>query len=250
MKNELIIYTPIKQLPGFEADFNIELENIFTKIKIEKGLLYKGTLTSIQNQIKDHTFYDDKRNVFYFRIQGVHKILRTKDGISRIWIYQGIENIISESNPITIMDNEYISFYDLLRLFEFKRLHTKGKTRLYVLYAKTLIEALNDLTYVENLRLCLEDTSKLKAKKIKEENITSCQFSGKVFTTPKEVEFAHINSKAAYPFLALELNNGVIILKEIHKEITKLNLNTIDELYNFCKKNNYNTDWIYNACTP
>jgi len=63
------------------------------------------------------------------------------------------------------------------------------------------------------------------------------------FAKDSDVKFAHIESVVVNPFKALDLDNGVIILKNIHANLTRLNIHTFEQLYLFCKENHYSTDW-------
>lgn len=74
-------------------------------------------------------------------------------------------------------------------------------------------------------------------------NIKYCEFTGKKFNSRSEVEFAHIHSVITNPELAIDINNGVIILKEIHKDMTKKQLHTYNKMYKYCETNGYSLAW-------
>jgi hypothetical protein len=83
----------------------------------------------------------------------------------------------------------------------------------------------------------------LKADRIATFGITHCEFSGTPFNSLSEVEFAHIESVVTAPFRALDITNGVIILKAIHRELTSQGIHDSAEMFKFCRTNNYRTDW-------
>ena len=96
-----------------------------------------------------------------------------------------------------------------------------------------------------NTRICRNGIQRpyLKKARIEKFNIKKCEFTGKIFENDSSVEFAHIESVVTNPFKALDLDNGVIILKEIHKNITKSNIHSFNELYRFCLENDYALEW-------
>ncbi|MEZ8619154.1 hypothetical protein AB6D33_25245 [Vibrio splendidus] len=72
---------------------------------------------------------------------------------------------------------------------------------------------------------------------------TYCEFTGTYFSDSSDVEFAHIDSVATAPLRANDIHNGVIILKEIHTELTKRFIHDFEGMYDFCKDMGYYTDW-------
>ncbi len=83
-------------------------------------------------------------------------------------------------------------------------------------------------------------------RKIKQEKITQCQFTGIPFSKTEEVEFAHIDAVAYKPAQATNLGNGVIISKDIHKNLTENNIYTFEAMYLYCQKHGYALEWADN----
>lgn len=73
--------------------------------------------------------------------------------------------------------------------------------------------------------------------------LISTRISMKSGITKEYLSIAFNLSVVTNPFKALDLNNGVIILKSIHANLTRQNIHTFEQLYRFCKDNHYSLDW-------
>lgn len=133
-------------------------------------------------------------------------------------------------------------------LIEARMNFSRGRTKEYLQVAKSAYEKIINLPEVRDLKdVFLGDVDNnrplLKIQRISELNITACEFSGNAFTNKNDVEFSHIESVITNPPLALDINNGVIILKTIHHEITRKKIHGFSAIYKFCKENNFSTKW-------
>ncbi|HAT8521893.1 TPA: hypothetical protein I7190_27205 [Vibrio vulnificus] len=188
----------------------------------------------------------------YIKIGGLSSILRTgNSGAERPLIYQGIPGVLGAAEIVEIDGVEHISGPSLRALIDTRIAFTTGRTRQYLSIAMSSYERIINLAEVRNLKeLFLDDIQNkrplLKTQRIAEFNISCCEFTGQQFLNNQSVEFAHIQSVALNPMLALDINNGVIILKEIHRELTRLGIHDFVGMYQFCQNNGYSTTWSDN----
>ncbi|GBC62612.1 hypothetical protein DENIS_3584 [Desulfonema ishimotonii] len=210
--------------------------------------LNQGHMTGIVNAF----FVNTKicvNGVPYIKISGLSNILRTgNSGAERPLIYQGMPGILSPSEIIEINGKEHISGPTLRAIIDARIAFAGGRTKLYLQVAMQAYERIINLSQVRDLKeVFLDDIRNnrplLKSQRIAEYNITQCEFSGATFTGKSEVEFAHIESVVTQPMRALDINNGVIILKNIHRELTNQGIHDFGGMYNFCKNNGYSTRW-------
>ena len=228
----------------------INKQEIYAFIHLADEALSKGAITGIINAFFNNIIITSN-GIPYIRINGLANLLRTgNSGLHRSLVYQGINGIISASEVIDINGDEYISGYELIKLIEY-RINTVGnkKTELYLEFIRELYKRLLDLKEVRKAKELLfneirEKRPLLKKARIEKYHITHCELTGDRFYNLNEVEFSHIESVALNPFKALDINNGLIILKEVHREITSRSINDANGLYNFCIEKSYNTDWI------
>lgn len=210
--------------------------------------LDQGHVTSIVNSF----FVNTKvcvNGVPYIKISGLSSILRTgNSGAERPLIYQGMAGILAPAEIIEIDGEEHISGPSLRAVLDARIAFTDGRTKQYLRVSMQAYEKIIALSQVNDLKeLFLDDIRNnrplLKSQRIAEYNITQCEFSGKIFNDFTDVEFAHIESVVTQPLLALDINNGVIILKSIHRELTNQGIHGYEGMYNFCIQNNYSTNW-------
>lgn len=215
---------------------------------IATDILNKGHITAIVNSF----FVNTKicvNGIPYIKISGLSTILRTgNSGAERPLIYQGMPNIISPAEIIEIEGEEHISGPTLRAFIDARIAFSNGRTKQYLNVAMQAYERIINLAEVRDLKdIFLEDIRNnrplLKNQRIAEYDIAQCEFSGHYFANKSEVEFAHIESVVTQPFNALNIDNGVIILCSIHRELTKQGIHNFEGMYNFCVQNNYFTNW-------
>jgi len=238
----------------FPAVIYYPLQDISTKNELEiistlaKDSLDKGHIASIIN-----AFYINTRicrnGIPYIRAKGLASILRTgNSGAERPLIYQGIPGVLAPSAIIEIDGEDYISGPSLLALISTRISMKSGITKEYLSIAFNLYNRIINLSTVRDMKdvfISEIDNNRpyLKKERIEKFGINSCEFTGKIFNSYNDVEFAHIESVVTNPFKALDINNGVIILKAIHTNLTRQNIHTFEQLYHFCKDNRYSLDW-------
>ncbi|APC38899.1 hypothetical protein [Clostridium estertheticum] len=211
-------------------------------------LLSSNHLKIIENAFIKNTRVGSN-GLIYLRIKGIANILRTgSSGAERYFVYQGVDGVIAPAEIISIDGEEYISGPTLMALLDYRISSSRGKKKMYLKYSKDIYEYIRELNDVINIREInidsIENNRKyLKEKRIKEYNISYCEFSDIKFYRKSEVEFAHIESVITSPHLAQDIDNGVIILKHIHAELTRRQIHDYRGMFEFCIENGYSTYW-------
>lgn len=213
--------------------------------KTEK-LLAQRSLSSIINAFFKSTVVA-QNGMLYFRIRDLAQILRTgASGAERVLIYQGVSGVYSPAEIINIDGCECISGSTLCGILDYRINSSLGKHRQYLKFSndvyKYLVSKCNELREMYYLEI-EQSRNKLKKERINRYNITRCEFTGKKFNRLSEVEFAHIEGVVVCPDRALSINNGVIILKEIHAELTRMQALTFREMYEYCQEMGYSLEW-------
>lgn len=219
-----------------------ELDYVCSKIY---DLLSKNHLQIIKNAFLNNTKIASN-GLVYLKIKGLAQILRT--GASNYFVYQGVDGIISPAEVISIDGEEYISGSTLAGLLDYRISTTLGRTKTYLKFSRQIYQMIGELDSINTVRtIYLHDIEKnrkeLKKARIKKYNIVACEFSRNKFDNNSDVEFAHIRSVITNPHLASDVDNGVIILKHIHAELTSLNIHDYEGMYNYCVRKGYSTDW-------
>ncbi|OSA95248.1 UNVERIFIED_ORG: hypothetical protein B2H93_06045 [Clostridium botulinum] len=241
MSNQL----SIRYYSIFDLSQKDELDYVCDKVY---ELLSSNHLKTIENAFIKNTRVGSN-GIIYLRIKGLANILRTgASGAERYFVYQGIDGVIAPAEIISIDGEEYISGPALMALLDYRISSSIGKRKMYLKYSKDIYEYIRELNDVINMREIyvenIENSRKtLKDKRIEKYNIFCCEFSGIKFTNTSEVEFAHIESVVTSPHLANNIDNGVIILSEIHAELTRGKIHNYKGMFDFCVENSYRTDW-------
>ena len=235
-----VIYHPLNQLTQ-QQEIGLVLNATFQALS-------SGHISSIVNAF----FVNTKicvNGIPYIKVSGLSTILRTgNSGAERPLIYQGVPGLISAAEIIEIDGVEHISGPTLRGLIDVRLAQTTGRTKQYLNAAMQSYERIINLSQVRDLKeLFLDDIRNnrplLKTQRIEEFNISSCEFTGTPINDRRGVEFAHIESVVTNPLLALDIRNGVIILKSIHQELTRLGIHGFEGMYNYCQHNGYSTAW-------
>lgn len=241
MTNEL----SIRYYPVYALSEKKELDYVCDKIY---ELLSNNHLKTIENAFMKNTRVGSN-GLIYLKIRGLSSILRTgASGAERYFVYQGVDGVIAPAEIISIDGEEYISGPALTALLDFRISSSMGKKKMYLKYSRDIYEYIRELNDVISIReIYIEDIENsrkyLKYDRIKKYNISCCEFSGIKFEKKSEVEFAHIESVVTSPHLAQNIDNGLIILKQIHAELTRRQIHDYKGMFNFCIENGYSTDW-------
>ena len=213
--------------------------------------LDKGTLTSIRNAFLDSIITSNAGELF-INIDKINILLRTgNSGGELSMIRNGYGRLVSPTRSHTINGTKSISGFDFKALIE-ARMHISSsrnqRQNLYLRYVHQLVEY---LIYHPTLRdyhnLYADEVERyrprLKQQRIQLYRITHCEFTGKYISNNVDVEFAHIDSVVTTPHKAINVDNGVIILKSIHSDMTRRHIHTFEDMLDYCIDNNYNTLW-------
>jgi hypothetical protein len=226
----------------------IQKDELKAALGVTTQELSRGHITAIVNAFFKNTQISTA-GIPYIMVKGIAPILRTTNsGAERSLIYRGINGLAAASEVIEINGSDYISGPSLAMLLQARILLSDTRTRLYLDIAMELYDKIVRHRGVRDMRdLYLSNIENkrpfLKMERISRFGITKCEFSGVAFTSVDKVEFAHIESVVTAPFRALDVTNGVIILKTIHTEMTNQRIHDYEEMYSFCQKNNYSTEW-------
>jgi hypothetical protein len=233
------------------------LDELIKKAELETALtivqqqLHKGHITSILNAFLFNTKICIN-GIPYIKVTGLANILRTgTSGAERPLVYQGIERVISSAELIEIEGHEYISGPSLIGLINARTHFVAATTKQYLEVATQTYYKIINLSQIRDLKEIFLDEIRnnrpyLKRERIEVFSITQCEFTGQYFNHRNEVEFAHIESVSTNPFKALDITNGVIILKHIHEDLTKRKIHNFDEMYNYCLEKKYSRIWADN----
>jgi hypothetical protein len=226
----------------------MEIDKLSNMVDSIFSVLDKKNIAQIINAFYFTSLVTEEGKI-YVQIKNISKILRTGNSkAERPLIYRGKKDFLSPAQIITYEGHEYISGPSLAALLDYRISTSKGKTKVYLKLSKNIFNNLNDCTSVNDLREMFlhnveENRKNLKKERIKLKGITKCELSGREFDSENDVEFSHIDSVAVAPEKALNVENGLIVLKTIHKDITKNGINDFKELYVYCINNDYSTDW-------
>lgn len=242
----------MKNLPSTQVyslnDVGIELRNTLINLSdIVINQLTQRHVKAIINAFNNGVKVNNN-GAIYIAISYLHTLLRTEPGAAnRMW-QDGISSYVSGADSHNINNELYISGPDFIGLVDARIQLSYGKTKLYLQYIQAAYYSLTSHQSINDIRTAYAHSietmrSKLKKERIKEFCIRHCEFSGKEFFDDRQVEFAHIASVSTSPDTALDINNGVIILKEYHRELTRRHIHDRQGMYNYCEENNFSIEW-------
>lgn len=202
----------------------------------------KRTCSRVKNAWINFTHIDNE-GVIWVDTQRMADILRTTAAKARYIIGNLREEDIKKYGQ-----KVFIRGYRLNGLLdEHIQKEKLGKRKDYLLYSECIYKRIRDCQAVEILRIkyidnIAEERKKLKKLRIKKYSIKVDELTGMKLKN-KTAEFSHIRSASLFKFLALEIENGLIVNKETHSIITVEGICDESELLELCKKRSWNTDW-------
>ncbi|MBB1202658.1 hypothetical protein EGM70_20470 [Enterobacteriaceae bacterium 89] len=209
--------------------------------------LYARTLNGIITALKAGIIINSNGALF-INISYLHTLLRTNPGAANTIWQDGIPGYVSGVDSRNIQGDLYITGSDFIGLLDARLQTAIGQSKIYLQFIQAAYSTISTHPQISDVRTAFIKTidrmrSTLKKKKIQDKNITCCEFTGFEFERDSQVEFAHINSIITDPENALNINNGVIIMKKIHAVLTQLQVQNFSGMYEFCQKNDYSTAW-------
>lgn len=210
--------------------------------------LDRGNVEAIANALYTNTKIC-VNGVPFVKVKGIADIIRTgNSGLERALIYQGLPGFLPRSEIVSIDGSDHISGHSLCAILDSRIANRIGKTKQYLQIALNLYCRIINSGAVRDLKeMFLEEIENkrafLKAERIRARNITMCEFTGIPFHDTSLVQFAHVDSVVYNPNRALDINNGVIIFRKIHADMTRRGINTYEETFSYCEENGYSLDW-------
>ena len=210
--------------------------------------LHRRTLTAIENAFS-RAILVRMNGLCFVKTSELDNLLRTgSSGAANYLWQQGIDGYSSPATPHTLDGELYISGPDFCGLLDARIQSTIGKNNLYLKYVRAIYMALTSHSILNDLRTSFasdinEQRNQLKRQRIRRYGITRCEFTDVEFSDASEVQFAHVDSVATAPLHALDIKNGVIILRGIHAELTQRGIHDFAGMYDFCIERGHSTIW-------
>ncbi|WP_439214242.1 hypothetical protein [Duffyella gerundensis] len=232
-------------------DLNIDIkQDVKSLSNFIINRLYASTLNGIISAFNKAIVINPNGAIF-INISYLHTLLRTNRGTANVIWQDGIPGYVTGVDSREIGDSIYITGSDFIGLVDARLQTTIGVSTLYLQYIQAAYYTITSHAQIRDVRVTFIHTiekmrTTLKNLRIKQENITRCEFTNQEFNNVRLVEFAHVNGVANDPEKALDVNNGVIILKEIHDELTRLQIQDYAGMYKYCLQNGYSTVWAEN----
>lgn len=202
-------------------------------------------ITRIDNAYNKCGFID-KTGVMWFDSERIDDILRTNKSNAR-YLLKDIEDEFKRF----IGNKMYVRGYEVRRLLDI-RIQNEGigKKKDYLLYSERIYNAIRDCDTAEKIRTSYDLEIKESKKTLKRKRITKYKIEFDELTgenlIKRTAEFSHIRSFAMFRDSGDDIENGLIVNKETHMQITKSGINDEDELISLCKENNWRTNWYQN----
>ncbi|MNR27656.1 hypothetical protein D3C85_1449370 [compost metagenome] len=118
----------------------------------------------------------------------------------------------------------------------------------YIRYSELFYKAIRDCSRARELRAEFYEHLNRSIGRLKQQRLgVSCldELTGEFLDIPS-CEFSHIRSVSLYPELAGLVENGLLVNKATHREITRNSINDERELLQLCQLNGWNTNWYNN----
>lgn len=232
---------PIEQKPTLKEDKNLPAVRKATDLTINfpsNNLLEEREQDIIKKAINAGGIISEEGRC-YVNNKKLSKLLVTdKKGAAKVY------NNAQENDKYENGNNQYLSTSEVKKNID-ERIQQPRSTLEHekLKYSESCINAFRDSIELVNERhieadRIAKDRPLLTNKKIKEEDITECQLSGKPFED--DARGHHIERVADNPRKARDLDNIVVVKDEIHDDIHDKGAESPEELKIYIKKNNYN----------
>ena len=201
-----------KNLPSIHSSKNLTISFPDKNIHLEENESKKTRII-----IQDNSVYSADGHGYINKNDASHLLGTDKKGVNRIY------NNLDEEDKLENGNEKFISIPAMNKEVS-KRLEEPRDTlqRERLRDTEGCINAMRDAPELEKIREVKESKNrkeqpKLKAKKIKAENITSCQLTGDALESDADAH--HIVRKSDEPNKASDLDNIIVINKKPHKTI-------------------------------
>lgn len=229
------------KLMRFETHSIKTIDEIYYNKKLDEKLDEK-TKKAIKNAWINSVILDSNGRV-WIETSKIYVLLRTTHATAKYLLQR-----IPSDRKINTDENTYIMGCEFLSLLdEYLQQATTGSKRQYMKFSQNLYLAIRDSDTAEKLRYQYSEIMNEKRKKLKNQRIKMLNIEYDELTKnpldKKKAEFSHIRSYALFPNMRLEINNGLIVNKEVHSIITDLGIMDEDELYDLCLEREWSIGW-------
>jgi hypothetical protein len=188
------------------------------------------------------------------------------DNFGRVWVHSGSVHTLlrttkNNANYLIggVVDSDkyregaelYIRGTAICQLLDFNIQNARNLQREnYIRFSELFYKAIRDCSRARELRAEFYEHLGRVTGKLKKDRVSSLGIQFDELTNHPLVfqtcEFSHIRSVSLFPELAGLIENGLIVNKETHDEITKNGINDESELYQLCTIKGWNTGWFNN----
>jgi len=214
------------------------------EIPIDNSLipLNEATKNSISNAWEECAVFDEFGRVWIISDK-IHVLLRTSKENAK-YIVGGI----SDNNKYRDGDILYIRGSEIYKILDETLQNARSFRREnYIRFSELFYRAIRDsdrgcllrTAFYEHLNRTI---GSLKQKRIKVFALQYDELTGEILEY-QSCEFSHIRSVSLFPQFASLIENGLIVNKKTHEEITRYNINDEDELYNLCELKGWSLEW-------
>lgn len=232
----------MKAIEIFNRKIEVKLDQL--SIKIDKEIEYFGLNKITANNIVkllNESGVDNTGQVWIYTNKIFHVLRVTSQNDAEYEIQR-----IKDKDKFSYNKKNYISLIWILDYLNKKATRTPNNDIL-----KAVVNIFNKINfdkvvegerekYNKNLKKSLKNLSKarIESKKIKNDELKNIPLE-------KAYEFHHIRARSIIgnDIYELDIELGLVINKDTHKDITKKNIKDEDELYVYCFHKEYNLDW-------
>lgn len=157
-------------------------------------------------------------------------------------------SMLDKDEIVVIDGKEFIKGYEILKLLDIRLQQAKtAKQEKNLRFSQEVYRCIRDSDKARLLRAEYREGIKqvlrnLKKQRINKYNIKNDELTNELLKA-RTCEFSHIRSYSIYPQYADDVDNGLIVNKEIHKIITSEGIQDEEELFELCKIKDWNIKW-------
>lgn len=210
---------------------------------VSSPFVQQQTINAIRSAWDKFSFIDCYGRV-WVSAEGCHVILRTSTANAKYLIGR-----LSDNEKYTEGDTLLIKGPAICKILD-EFCYSAGSLirENYIRYSQCVYEAIKHSSRARELRAqnytrIGNAIGTLKNLRIKQYAIKHDELTGDVLLPNSQ--FSHIRSVAAYPQIATNVQNGLIVNATTHDVITSLGISDESELLELCKSQNWKLDWIY-----
>jgi hypothetical protein len=204
--------------------------------------LHKPTLKTIHNAWEQSAIIDNYGEI-WIQTSKLHSILRTNTNVSRYLL-----DTISDKYKVRIQGANYVRGCEIIRLID-RAIQSAGSLERedYIRFSESYYLEIRDSDKAKLIRAEFYEYIKKNRRKLKNVRVSRHSLKLDELTNQELIksssEFSHIRSVSAYPRLADQVWNGLIVNKGVHSIITNEDINDESQLLELCKANSWNLNW-------